>query len=106
MNESGDTGFKELETIGMVSRASEGDVQRGLIEIIEIIKQEGKIQPPQKRKKREEDFQGDQDEFDEIEEENYLEGVLEQKKLEDDNLEVFLIEAHEVNDEQMDDEEF
>ena len=38
MNESGDTGFKELETIGMVSRASEGDVQRGLIEIIEIIK--------------------------------------------------------------------
>jgi hypothetical protein len=45
----------------------------------------------------------DIDEFDMIEEENYLENMLEQKKLEDDNLEVYLIEAQEVKDLEDDD---
>lgn len=38
----------------------------------------------------------DVNEFDEDEERAYMEVILNQKKLEDDNLEVFLIEAQEV----------
>ena len=68
-----------------------------------MLQEEGK---KKKRKgKKEEDFNHEVDEFEEIEEFNYLEGVLQQKKLEDENLEVFLIEPFEVKD-QADDEEF
>ena len=35
----------------------------------------------------------DVDEFDETEEENYLQNILEQKQLEDENLQVYLVEA-------------
>lgn len=69
-------------------------------EVIELIKKD-QLKLKKRRNKRknakEEDF-NDIDEFDEDEEENYMHAILEKRKLEDENLEVYLIEAEEVKD--------
>ena len=58
----------------MISKADENDIKKGLQEIIDIMQEEGKKK--KKKNRKEEDFNHDLDEFEEIEEFNYLEGVL------------------------------
>lgn len=84
--------------MGLPSRADEKDFSKGLTEIMNIVKHEQlkrrkpKTSKKSKKPKKIEDF-FDIDEFNDLEEENYLQNELEQKKLEDENLEVYLIEA-------------
>ena len=80
----------EIGTAGFPSRC---EISRGLAEIKQILR------PPYGADKhRVRRGLGDVDEFEEDEEQNFLENELEKRKLEDENLEVYLVDAQEVKD--------
>lgn len=62
----GDTGLKEIDTIGMPSRADNNDIERGLKEILSIIKasdiETRRLLKPKKRKAK--NFRSEEEFFD------------------------------------------
>lgn len=62
---SGDTGFREIEQIGIPSQADENDLEKGLTDIMNIIKYEQVKQKKHRRHRPKTDDFLDVDEFDE-----------------------------------------
>jgi hypothetical protein len=97
---NGDIGFKEIELDGCITPATSREYEITLKEIMDMAVNN----PQHKRKKKkshknhiDEDFNLDMvAEFDDDEEANFLNNELEKIKFQDDDLDVYIVEAREV----------
>ena len=99
---NGDIGFKEIELEGAITPANSQDYQLTLMEIMDMVVEQEKNMKGKRAKRRgrkghEEDFPIDGcNEFEEEEQQNYMQNELEKLKFQDDDLDVYIVEAKEV----------